>query len=347
MKEVFPLRRLLLAVIVSSLGAALAHAQTPESAPAKPAPSPAAIAASTKALAGLHSAPHLKQPHKAPVMAATTAGKRIVAVGDYGLVLLSDDGKQFRQPASVPTRAALTSVFFLNDQQGWAAGHDGTVLSSNDGGDSWQLLREERGKERVLLGVWFENATHGLVIGQFGLVLETDDGGKSWRERRLLADSNKPAEREADEKHLLNFVPAAGGLLLIAAEAGAIFRSEDHGRTWQLVQTDNKGSFWTGLALADGGLLMAGMRGHVYRSDDRGRHWQEQPFVSQQSLTAGLQRADGSVRLVGASGVLLDSKDGGRSFKLGQQPERAGLSAIAAGPAGDVLFSLQGVVAAP
>lgn len=346
MKKVFPLRRLLLAVIVGSLGAAQAHAQTPPTAPAKPTPSPAAIAASTKALAGLHSAPLLKQPHKAPVMAATTAGKRIVAVGDYGLVLLSDDGKQFRQPASVPTRAALTSVFFLNDKQGWAAGHDGTVLSSNDGGDSWQLLREERGKERVLLGVWFENATHGLVIGQFGLVLETDDGGKSWRERRLLTEDNA-ASRDAGERHLFNFVPAAGGLLLIAGEAGAVFRSTDHGRTWQLVQTDNKGSFWTGLALADGGLLMAGMRGHVYRSDDHGQHWQELPFASHQSLTAGLQRADGSVRLVGASGLILDSKDGGRTFHAVLQPDRAGLSAIVRGPADDVLFAQQGVVAAP
>lgn len=311
---------------------------------------------------GLRSAPKLAHPEKAPIYASALAGKRIVAVGDYGLVILSDDTRKFRQATTVPTRAPLTSVYFVDDKQGWAAGHDGTILHTTDGGENWLLSREERGKERVLLSVWFENAMHGLAVGQFGLALETRDGGRSWHERRLV-------DGEAGEIHLLQIVPARGGLLFVAAEAGGIFRSEDNGATWRLIQTDNKGSFWTGLALRDGSLLMAGLRGHLYRSVDLGLSWRAIASGTKQSLTAIVQRSDDSVHIVGVGGVslyggasltgapppfsppsgqaavMVSSEDHGQEFKSSVRPDRVGLTSIATAPAGDVLFSVLGVVA--
>jgi len=312
------------------------------------------------AASGLRVAPKLVRPDKAPIYASAMAGKRIVAVGDYGFIILSDDGKTFHQAALVPTRAPLTAVYFIDDKQGWAVGHDGTVLATADSGEHWQVLREERGKERVLLSVWFENASHGLAVGQFGLALETRDGGKTWQDRRLVAG-------EAGEIHLLQIVPASAGLLFVAAEAGGIFRSADNGATWKLIQTDNKGSFWTGLALGDGTLLMAGLRGHLYRSEDQGLTWKELPSGTQQSLTAMVQHADGSIRIVGVGGVSMSSgerqagprpfappsgqasvsissHDQGQEFKATVRPDRAGLTSVAAGPAGDVLFSVLGIV---
>lgn len=282
-------------------------------------------------------APQIAKADAAPILAATSTGKRVMAVGDFGIVILSDDGKSFRQAKTVPTRSVLTSVFFIDDQRGWAVGHDGTVIASSDAGETWQVLREEPGKDRVLLAVWFENPQHGFAVGQFGLVLETADGGKTWRERRLI-------EGESGDKHLLQIFPAGEGLVLIAAEAGTMLRSEDNGSTWKLVQTDNKGSFWTGLALNDGTLLAAGMRGHIYRSVDRGLSWTEVPSGTQQSLTAIVQGTDGSVRVVGLSGTMLNSTDQGQSFQGSVLAARTNLTAIAIGPAGELLFSLSGVV---
>src|SRR5688572_33454441 len=51
------------------------------------------------------------------------AGARLVAVGERGHVLLSDDqGATWRQATSVPTRVMLTSVYFVDGQYGWAVG---------------------------------------------------------------------------------------------------------------------------------------------------------------------------------------------------------------------------------
>ncbi|MCD7083180.1 hypothetical protein LRQ11_32305, partial [Pseudomonas sp. MAFF 311095] len=50
------------------------------------------------------------------------AGKRLVAVGDRGHILYSDDQGSTWTQAKVPTRQLLTAVFFVDDKQGWAVG---------------------------------------------------------------------------------------------------------------------------------------------------------------------------------------------------------------------------------
>src|SRR5450830_1044344 len=49
------------------------------------------------------------------------AGSRLVAVGDRGHILYSDDQGSTWTQAKVPTRQLLTAVFFVDDQQGWAS----------------------------------------------------------------------------------------------------------------------------------------------------------------------------------------------------------------------------------
>ena len=60
---------------------------------------------------------------KAPLLAVAPAGPRLVAVGDYGVILLSDDaGATWRQAAAVATRNMLTAVAFADAKRGWAVG---------------------------------------------------------------------------------------------------------------------------------------------------------------------------------------------------------------------------------
>ena len=61
-----------------------------------------------------------------------------VAVGEYGVILVSEDGGESWVQARVPVSVMLTGVYFPTDESGWAVGHDGVILHSGDGGHSWQ-----------------------------------------------------------------------------------------------------------------------------------------------------------------------------------------------------------------
>ena len=76
---------------------------------------------------------------------AAQTGTRIVAVGERGRIVLSDDeGHSWRYAAS-PTEATLTAVHFAGDRRGWAVGHDATILLSRDGGETWDQVHAAPG----------------------------------------------------------------------------------------------------------------------------------------------------------------------------------------------------------
>ena len=274
----------------------------------------------------------------ANLVAATRAGQRIVVVGDYGVVLLSDDGQHFRQARVVPVQSLLTSVQFIDAQQGWAVGHDGVVLASNDGGETWTLLRKADKPGEVLLSVSFLDAHHGFAVGQFGLALETRDGGLSWQPSNLADGLDYP------DMHLNGVTSTASGKILAVAESGISVFSADRGRSWQRGDTGQGGSLWNVIALDDDSFVAAGLRGHLYRSAD-GLSWERIGTGVKESLTGLTQLADGRVLVVGFGGYVLTSGDGGRSFTVKERSDRAPLTAVVGGPRQPIVFSALGLVA--
>ncbi|MYN44771.1 glycosyl hydrolase [Pseudoduganella sp. FT93W] len=276
---------------------------------------------------------------QAPLLAAARAGQRIVAVGDHGVILLSDDGVRFRQAKLVPVRVMLTSVQFLDERVGYAAGHDGVVLATRDGGETWALRHALPGQEQPILALHFDTLSHGIAVGLYGWVLETQDGGSSWTQGHI-------GEGDNTDHHLYHVFSSAQGTLFIAAEAGVIYRSSDHGKTWAAQQMGSQGSLWHGAAMADGTLLVCGMRGHLYRSRDDGHHWEEVATGTTESLTGIAAYANNAVTVVGMAGTVLQSTDAGQTFRLRQRPEREPLTAaIDDGKQHLVLLSLAGQIA--
>src|SRR6187399_939743 len=109
------------------------------------------------------------------------AGVRLVAVGERGHVLISDDqGASWRQAKSVPTRVMLTAVFFIDAQYGWAVGHDETILNTVDGGENWTRSHFAPEAQQPLLDLWFANRVSGIAVGAYGAYFTTNDGGRHW-----------------------------------------------------------------------------------------------------------------------------------------------------------------------
>jgi photosystem II stability/assembly factor-like uncharacterized protein len=64
--------------------------------------------------------------------------RSFVAVGTYGVIIVSDDNGESWVQSEVPASVALTGVSFPSPESGWAVGHDGLILHSADGGKTWQ-----------------------------------------------------------------------------------------------------------------------------------------------------------------------------------------------------------------
>lgn len=246
----------------------------------------------------------------ATIYGATRAGSRIVAVGEHGVVLLSDDnGRHFRQAQSVPVRAMLTSVSFADAQSGWAVGHAGVILHTGDGGETWTLQRSDTSADQPLFSVLFSDSSHGFAVGLWSLLLQTEDGGNTWRPRELPLP---PGGTKAD-RNLFHLFSAPDGKLFIAAEQGLVLRSTDQGKSWHYLETGYKGSLWAGVAQPDGAVYVAGMRGTVYRSSDSGDTWQQVSSGTRSGLTdlvatstgvAGVGMEGASIRSQGVGGMV-------------------------------------------
>jgi photosystem II stability/assembly factor-like uncharacterized protein len=279
----------------------------------------------------------------AMILSAARAGKRIVAVGNHGIVLLSDtDGGEFRQAASVPVRSTLTAVFFIDEKTGWAVGHWGIVLRTDDAGENWKVQRADTSVDQPLFSVHFRDKDHGWAVGLWSLLISTDDGGKTWTPVRLPAP---PGAKKAD-RNLQKIFSNRMGTLFIAAEQGMVLKSYD-GESWSYLNTGYKGTFWTGIVLNNGTLLVGGLRGTIYRSTDDGRTWRESKSERKSSIT-DFAETGGKVVAAGLDGVLLESVDGGASFQGTQRDDRLPHTALCVNGSGKLLkFSKQGIVMDP
>jgi photosystem II stability/assembly factor-like uncharacterized protein len=306
----------------------------------------------------------------AATLAVTRAGGRMVAVGERGTVLWSDDSGARWQQARVPVQAGLTAVRFADERVGWAAGHLGVVLKSEDGGRSWTKQLDgvqaaaalqvaagaderaqrraqrmvEEGADKPFFDLEVIDAQHAVAVGAYGLAFATSDGGAHWA--ALPTASANPRSL-----HLYG-VRVQGERWFIAGEQGLLLRSTDNGMSFSALPSPYKGSFFGLLAARSGTLVAYGLRGSVYRSVDAGVSWDKVDVGSAITLQAGLERTGAGpaeLVLLGQTGELFISRDDGRSFAA-SAPPAGPLPAAGLAPAPDgawVIASLRGTRRTP
>lgn len=274
------------------------------------------------------------------------AGPRVVAAGERGHILYSDDAGRSWTQSQVAASANLTAVYFADRLNGWAVGHVETILRTGDGGETWELVHFEPENQQPLLDVSFADARRGIAVGAYGVIYVTADGGSVWShvpfEPEALPGAEQvaaaPDEMEADvdlgfEFHLNSIARGGPGSMYIGAEAGRLFRSDDDGAHWRELPSPYDGSFHGVLPLEGNALLAFGLRGNLFRSDDGGVTWSAVQTGTTALLNGGAQIDAETVVVVGMAGVILVSRDGGRSFELHQQDDRKAISAVV--PSGD------------
>jgi len=302
------------------------------------------------------------------------AGDRVIAVGQRGHVLYSDDAGANWQQADVPVSSDLVAVSFPSPSMGWAVGHDGVILHTNNAGATWShqldghragalLLAAypedasakdaeraaalhdqakhfaEQGAENPFLDVWFADEHDGFAIGAFGLILHTADAGETWQPWLHAVDNPGGLHLYA--------IRAAGPDVYIVGEQGLVLRLDRDSGRFEKLQLPYQGTLFGVIGDARS-VVVFGLRGTVLRSVDRGASWQAIATGLQVGMTGGTVGADGRYVIVSQAGHVLASDDAGATFALQpvQQPQPAAAVVVANGGA-LVVAGPRGVRAVP
>ena len=301
------------------------------------------------------------------------AGQRIVAVGQRGHIVLSDDGGKTWTQAKVPVSSDLVAVYFPTPAKGWAVGHDGIVLHSADSGATWTRQLDGRsagelmanyyaaeaakgalgpadsaaalvdeakrigaqGAENAFLDVWFADENNGFIVGAFNQIFRTADGGKTW----------EPWFHRTENPSRLHLyaIRQVGGALYIAGEQGSVLKLDTGGNRFVALDTGYKGSFF-GIAGGDGAVLVHGLRGNAFRSSDGGKTWKKVETGLQDGITGAASCGDKRLVLVSQAGRVLVSDDAGASFRTVKVEQASPASAVAClGREGTVMVGARGV----
>lgn len=243
------------------------------------------------------------RPDRVQINGLLNLGSRVVAVGERGSILLSDDQGVSWQPASVATQrnATLTAVVALDGNRLVAVGHDGWILRSMDAGSSWQEMRYDADLGEPLLGIWTSGGDNVMAFGSFGKFYQSADAGQTWAPQAL----------DIDSAHLNSMDGGIDGRRMLVGEQGLVLRTSDAGEHWQTLPAFYSGSLFGIVRLSAQDWVTYGMRGHVFVSHDFGDNWTQINLGNQLPLYGHVVLPDHSGLVIvgaGSSVVRLDAQ---------------------------------------
>ena len=294
--------------------------------------------------------------NKAVLNGVAMAGKRIICVGLLGQIVSTDDvGKSWSQ-AGVPVSSDLLAVHFTTPQKGWAVGHDGVVLHSEDSGSTWTKQFDGRAAAQVMESHYMgtKTCTGCHVAPELPKI-----GTPEKHEAVGLMEEIKKFTDQGPDKPFLDVWFENENTGYIVGAFSLIFRTNNGGKSWVplydridnpkryhlysirpvgkdlfitaeqgvIFKLDSQTGRFTaiktsyngtffGVTGKQGAAVAFGMRGNVFRSSDDGASWNKVETGVPAGLVSGTITAEGKFVLVSQGGQILVSSDSGSSFKI-------------------------------
>ncbi len=214
------------------------------------------------------------------------------AVGSAGRIIRSEDaGKNWKIQAT-KTNEVLEAIVSWNGNDAVAAGDNGTILRTADGGAHWGKIDVEMRPEAklILAGVVLPQTGRALLVGEFGTILASDDRGLTWRH-------TYPQEDVA--WHTVSVGP--DGRIWVVGEFGRVVVSDDGGNSWTKLTSPAEATLTSIAFTQSGEAVVAGLSGAAFRSADKGMTWQAIHLPGSEHVFA-LAAVDDAVMAFGGEG---------------------------------------------
>ncbi len=255
---------------------------------------------------------------------------RLVMVGERGRIVFADGECTDWTQGEVPVSVTLTAVYFPTPDQGWAVGHDGVVLHTEDGGSTWEKQLDGTQINEMVL------AQIKQLIAQNNSFAENEAGLTEEKQKDMEAEAERLRYFQYDAEFSLQ-EGASRPLLdvwfkndregIVVGSYGLILSTTDGGKTWQpildRVEKPEARHFY-GIIRCGDDLFIAGESGTLLRSADFGKSWQrlKSPYDGTFFSIIG-DPSGGFVAAFGLKGTFFYSLDRGETWL----PSKTGLAA--------------------
>lgn len=248
----------------------------------------------------------------------------IIFIASITLLGCSQDASQIEwKQVDSGTDAHLYGIHFVDAKLGWAVGTDGTVLSSKDGGRTWNELDTKSISKAKLTQVSFATPKNGWLVS-IGKVHYTSSGGDSWNVQHQIRTVGTKPPGILD----LHFIDKAEGWAVGGVDAkgiSTILYTRNGGGKWEKIRNPSDKHLWSVYFVDSEHGWVVGEEGVILHTQDSGKRWVRQNSPAEQPLFA-VHFADLMHGwIVGTNGLILHTADGGQTWERQENPMKLSL----------------------
>jgi photosystem II stability/assembly factor-like uncharacterized protein len=264
-----------------------------------------------------------------------------------------------------PYGGSLSSIQFMNEENGLIVGYNGTIFRTSDGGETWE--RNDPPVEGIEIdlptgrGWWYYDCwdlrrldfvtdSRGWAVGNNGAILKTTDGGSTWITQHPI--SRKCDTPDFKSLFFLNELVgwAVGHQKIPNGTTRVLKYTTDGGETWKVNQPGASAdieSLYDIVFSDEQNGWAVGKNGVIIRTSNGGQNWQTQESGTSKNFAA-ITFTDGQSGWIVGENIILHTQNGGDSWQIQKEGEWTLLSVafrddrngLAVGQSGVILLTV-------